>query len=186
MNQDITFIIISDDITVSELREQKLILFSVIVSCGTVLMKGNKTTIQANRKLDGSILHLSSHFIFKNNERSNELIKSLVSVCLFYNFPEWLSKTKYYVFNYLGCTLTKDLGLSYVNRSFGMFTEEDLRLNGPKLKTLLEKCVHGFELIILSYISSLNIFIFLRQSVQRKRSSIIENACTYLKNKTYF
>ncbi|QLL32437.1 hypothetical protein HG536_0C06060 [Torulaspora globosa] len=170
------------DTTVTQLRQQQPTLFSVIMSCVSVIMTSESTTREKNIKLDSFVLNLITDQIFKLNHKTVELIESLLTLCLWYNFPEWSNKTRYHIFNYVCVCLTKELGPNSVNRAFSMFSEEDPSKRLPNIKSPLELYHNSARLILLVYISSLNISIFLRQPIQAKWSSLTERACEEVLN----
>ncbi|KAF4004259.1 Weak acid resistance protein 1 [Saccharomyces cerevisiae] len=174
------FIKVEENVSVDELRKKKPILFSVIMSCVSIVLTPKQTTRGTIMKLDSFVLNLITNQIFKANNKSIEIIESLSTLCLWYNFFEWSSKTRYHIFNYICCCLTRDLGPTYVNRSFGMFSDEDPK----RFKSPLELYSNGASLTLLVYISALNISIFLRQSIQARWSHVTEKACEDLVKET--
>lgn len=174
------FIRVEENVNVDELRKKKPILFSVIMSCVSIVLTPKQTTRGTIMKLDSFVLNLITNQIFKANNKSIEIIESLSTLCLWYNFFEWSSKTRYHIFNYICCCLTRDLGPTYVNRSFGMFSDEDPN----RFKSPLELYSNGASLTLLVYISALNISIFLRQSIQARWSHVTEKACQDLIKET--
>ncbi|SJM86710.1 related to Weak acid resistance protein 1 [Zygosaccharomyces bailii] len=174
---NLPFIDIRPDITVDELRHEKPILFSTIMSCVSPMMTQENATTDTNMKLDSFLLVLLTDQVFKTNNRSIELIESLLTLCLWYNLPEWANKARYHIFNYICVCLTREMGPTLVNRAFGMFLEEDPSQSQHHLAAPLEQCENGPRLILLVYISSLNISIFLRQSIKARWSPAIEEAC---------
>lgn len=174
------FIKIADEMTVNELRSKKPILFSVIMSIVSISMKENQTNRDTVMKLDSFVINLITNQIFKLNNKSIEVVEALVTLCMWYNFLEWSSNTRYHLFNFICCCLTKDLGPTSVNRSFGMFSDEDPYKYKPKVKTPLELDPNGARLTLLVYISSLNISIFLRQTINSRWTRLTEGACNSL------
>lgn len=181
-NRDISFMArlplvkLRENITVDELRNEKPIFFSTVMSCTSVLIPSERTTRETIMRLDSFVLNLLTNQIVKANNKSIELIESLLLLCTWYNFSEWSSRTRFHILNYVCCYLTRDLGPNYVYRSFGLFSEEQLN----KFKTPLETDKNGFRLILLVYSSALNASIFVRQSVQAKWSRSMEEACDNL------
>ncbi|CCD24632.1 War1p NDAI_0D03180 [Naumovozyma dairenensis CBS 421] len=171
---------LDEDTTVKQLQREKPVLLSVIMSCVSVVMSTAQTNRDTIMKLDGFVINLITNEIFKSNNKSIEMIEALSTLCLWYNFLEWSSKTRYHLFNYICCCLTKDLGPTFVNRSFGMFSDEDPCKYKPDFKTPLELNKDGARLTIWVYVSSLNISIFLRQSIQSRWNNETEQACNAL------
>ncbi|EDO16091.1 hypothetical protein Kpol_1001p3 [Vanderwaltozyma polyspora DSM 70294] len=165
------------EISVDTLRTEKPIYFSAIMSSVSVMMAEKDTTYETNLKLDSFMLHIIKNQLFKSNVKSIELLEGLLTLCLWYNIPEWSSKTHYHIFNYICCCLTRDLGPTFVARTFEIFNEDDPFHNKDQYKTPLETYKNGPRLTLVNYISSLNISLFLRQSNQIRWSSLTEHAC---------
>ncbi|SMN18745.1 similar to Saccharomyces cerevisiae YML076C WAR1 Homodimeric Zn2Cys6 zinc finger transcription factor [Maudiozyma saulgeensis] len=176
----LSFIKIPPDITVDQLRSEKPILFSVIMSTVSVIMKENETTRETIMKLDSFVINLLTNQIFKVNNKSIEIIESHIVLCTWYNFLEWSNKTRYHLFNYIGCCLTKDLGPMFVNRAFAMFSDVEPKNGESKFKSPLELYTNGPRIILLVYITSLNISIFLKQTIQLKWSDLVKLAADRL------
>ncbi|CCF59809.1 hypothetical protein KAFR_0I00280 [Kazachstania africana CBS 2517] len=177
-NSRIPFIKLPNDLTIKQFRKDKPIFFSVIMSVVSILMNENQTTRETIMKLDSFVINLITNQIFKVNNKSIEVIEAHVTLCMWYNFLEWSSKTRYHLFNYIGCCLTKDLGPTFVDRSFAMFSDEDpYKHKYKKFKTPLEIDPNGPRLTLLVYITSLNISLFLRQTIQARWGKLNEAAC---------
>lgn len=178
-----SFVGIPETFNAQELRQSKPILFSVIVSIVSVVITENDSTRDTAMRLDSFVINLISMQIFKLNNKSVEVIEALVTLCMWYNFLEWSQKTRYHLFNYICTCLTKDLGPTGVNRSFGMFDDEDPDKYRPMLKTPLEQVENGPELSLAVYISSLNISIYLRQNAMARWSKLQDGAIRVMENK---
>lgn len=176
-NCKLPFIKISTETTIDRLRSEKPIFFSAIMSIVSVLMSKGDTTLETNLQLDSFILHQIKNQLFRTNSKSIDLLEALLTLCLWYNIPEWSSKTHYHLFNYICCVLTRDLGPTFVNRSFGMFSDEEPDSIKKKYKTPLEIYENGPRLTLLTYVSALNISLFLRQNNHIRWSSLTEKAC---------
>ncbi|CCK70663.1 War1p KNAG_0E04100 [Huiozyma naganishii CBS 8797] len=167
---------IEEHLTVNQLRKEKPIFFSVVMSIVSTVMTETQTNRDTVMKLDSFVINLISMQIFKLNNKSIEVVEALVTLCMWYNFLEWSNKTRYHLFNYICCCMTKDLGPTSVNKSFGMFSDEDPYKYKPRIKTPLELAENGPVLILLVYISALNISIFLRQAVNATWNSLTDGA----------
>ncbi|CCE61831.1 hypothetical protein TPHA_0B01585 [Tetrapisispora phaffii CBS 4417] len=171
---------ISKDITVRQFWKEKPILLSAIMSCVSIKLDSSQTTLEKNVRLDGLTVHLISNSIFLKGEKSIEQIESMLTICTWYNFPEWFSKTKFHIFNYMCCSLVKDLGPTSVSQIFGILSDEDPEYHKLKVTSPLLGVPNGYNLILMNYISSINISIFLRQTIQTPWSPLIEQVCKYL------
>lgn len=175
---NLPFISLSADINADQLRRNKPILFSTIMSCVSGMMTQENSNKETNMKLDSFLLDLITDQIFKANNKSIELIESLLTLCFWYNFPEWAHKARYHIFNYVCVCLAKEMGPTFMHRAFGMFLEEDPSSTQHPITAPLDQYEDGARLILLVYISSLNISIFLRQSIKARWSPTIEQACS--------
>ncbi|CCE61712.1 hypothetical protein TPHA_0B00410 [Tetrapisispora phaffii CBS 4417] len=176
------FVKISKDTTVDKLRTEKPIFFTTIICIVSILMKQDETTEETIFNLNSFTLHLIKNEIFQHNRKSIELLESLLTLCLWYNFPEWSNNTHYHLFNYISCSLTKELGPTSRNRSFAMFPEESNHFNRFKKVSPLEAYENGYKIQIINYISATNIALFLRQRSHIQWSSTLENACDKIIN----
>lgn len=180
------FVSIPPGTTVDQIRHEKPILFSTIMSCSSIMMTQDNTSRETNMKLDSFLLALMTDQIFKDNNKSIELIESLLTLCFWYNFPEWAHKARYHIFNYVCVCLTRELGPTVISRTFGMCIEEDPSAQQRSLRTPLEESDNGPRLILLVYICSLNISIFLRQSIKACWAPATEQACLEVSKKISF
>ncbi|CAL9737947.1 weak acid resistance protein 1 [Monosporozyma servazzii] len=170
------FVHIPKGASVNEIRRQKPIFFSVVMSIVSIVMTDEQTTRETVMRLDSFVINLITMQIFKLNNKSIEVIEALVTLCMWYNFLEWSNKTRYHLFNYICCCFTKDLGPTSVNKAFSMFNDEDPYKYQPRTKTQLEAAENGAELTLLVYISALNISIYLRQTVQARWNKLTQSA----------
>ncbi|CAL9732023.1 weak acid resistance protein 1 [Monosporozyma unispora] len=170
------FVHIPKGASINDIRRDKPIFFSVVMSIVSIIMTEEQTTRDTVMRLDSFVINLITMQIFKLNNKSIEVIEALVTLCMWYNFLEWSNKTRYHLFNYIVCCLTKDLGPTSVNKSFGMFNDEDPYKHQPRSKTQLEAAENGPVLTMLVYISALNISIYLRQTVQARWNRLTQGA----------
>ena len=170
------FVHIRDGASVNDIRADKPIFFSVVMSIVSKVMTEEQTTRDTVMKLDSFVINLITIQIFKLNNKSIEVIEALVTLCMWYNFLEWSNKTRYHLFNYICCCLLKDLSPASVNRAFGMFNDEAPNKNRAPKKSLLEQAENGPELTLLVYISALNISIYLKQTIHVRWNFVTENA----------
>ncbi|SCU78773.1 LADA_0A07514g1_1 [Lachancea dasiensis] len=173
------FVKIPPDQTLDDLRQEEPILFVTIMSIVSPMLKAHESTDDQNMKLDNFTLGLISHHMMRLGNKSLELLKSLLTLCLWYNFPEWSNKTRYYFFNYICCYLIKDLVPVGRPRSLAMIinnkntTAEDEAAATDRF--LLQNGSYS-RLVILVYFSALNINIFLRQPIQNRWGLLHERA----------
>lgn len=189
MNQKfkLPFVNIPSDISAEQLRSSQPILFSVIMSVVSLILSKDQSTTKLTMQLDNLALGLISHQVMRLGNKSIELLKSLLILCMWYNFPELSHKTRYHFFNYVCCCLIRDLGPTNKGKLFmpaGDNTQQQQQQQ-PAKKTPLENDEDHQRLILLVYVSSLNISIFLRQSTQMRWSSLLERSCSELMSGDY-
>ncbi|KAK5780534.1 War1p PWA37_003165 [Arxiozyma heterogenica] len=175
------FVCIRDDASINDIRKDKPIFFSVVMSIVSKVMTEEQTTRDTVMKLDSFVINLITIQIFKLNNKSIEVIEALVTLCMWYNFLEWSNKTRYHLFNYICCCFLKDLSPASVNRVFGMFNDEAPNKSQAPRRSLLEQAENGPRLTLLVYISALNISIYLKQTIHVRWSFITENAIEDIK-----
>lgn len=170
------FVHIPKGASINEIRRDKPIFFSVVMSIVSVVMTEEQTSREVVMRLDSFVINLITMQIFKLNNKSIEVVEALVTLCMWYNFLEWSNKNRYHLFNYICCCFTRDLGPTSVYRAFRLFSDEDPYRHPSRTKTQLEAAENGPELTLLVYISALNICIYLRQSVQARWNNLTQIA----------
>lgn len=165
----LSFINFSNNTDVDIMRAQKPLLFAVVMSCSTVLMRADETTQMTSMRLDTFLLKMLISNIFKRRVDAVQLVQSLLILCLWYNFLEWPSRSKYHFFNYVCCVVSKEFHNSNANpgRVFNLLPDRE-----PNPHHSLEVN----RLILLVYITSLNVCIFLRQPIHTPYNSYIHSA----------
>ncbi|KAL3232569.1 hypothetical protein RNJ44_04485 [Nakaseomyces bracarensis] len=164
----LSFINFSNNTDVDIMRAQKPMLFAVVMSCSTVLMKAEETTQMTSMRLDTFVLKLLTTNIFKRRVDAVQLVQSLLILCLWYNFLEWPSRSKYHFFNYVCCVVSREFHNNpNPGRVFNLFPDRE-----PKPHHSLEVN----RLILLVYITALNVCIFLRQPLHTPYNSYIDSA----------
>lgn len=181
------FVRLPPNLTLDQFRRKYPILFSAVLSVSSVIIPHSSNLEITNMKIDSFILSLICHYAFKTGERSMELLKSLLVLCIWYNFPEWTHKTRYNFFNYICCCLARDLS-SNLRQKLHVIDDNGNDYNGDK-----QMSIHIFpdedasdpRIFLLTYISSLNISIFLCEPIQLKWSPIFDAVCRDLLNRAY-
>ncbi|SCU80935.1 LANO_0B01552g1_1 [Lachancea nothofagi CBS 11611] len=172
------FVKIPANQTLDELRQEEPILFVTIMSTVSAMLHIDQSNDDQNMKLDNFTLGLISHHMTRLGNKSLELLKSLLTLCLWYNFPEWSNKTRFYFFNYICCCLIKDLVPARRPRLFAMINSKNAPSEDETAaidEFLLENESYS-RLVILVYVSALNINIFLRQPIQNRWGILQERA----------
>lgn len=174
------FIKISKSSTVKFLRERKPIFFSVIMASVSILMTPDQTSMDKVMELNAFILRLLGEQVFRNQDRSVEMLEALLTWCMWYNIPDWANKTHYDIFNHVCSCLSRDISNTHINESFKMFSNEDnLRVGqSESIKSQYHASDNSPRLTLMTYITSLNISIFLKQSLQIRWSNLIAESCS--------
>ncbi|AET37387.1 War1p Ecym_1135 [Eremothecium cymbalariae DBVPG len=170
----LSFIRIPKYDSIKQFRLQQPILFSTLLAVASVVMPHSPGLELINMKLDNLVLTHITHYCMRNGEKAVELLKSLILLCLWYNFPEWSNKSRYHHFNYLCYNLVRELSVAYMHKSLTIIGENH---DQHKVGTILEEDPDYPRLILLVYISSLSISIFLHQPIQLKWFPMVEKAC---------
>ncbi|SCU78107.1 LAFA_0A04940g1_1 [Lachancea sp. 'fantastica'] len=172
------FVKIPAEQSLDELREQEPILFVTIMTVVSAMLKGDEFNVEQNMRLDNFTLGLISHHMTRLGAKSLEILKSLLTLCLWYNFPEWSNKTRFHFFNYICCCLIKDLVPSRKPQLFALIQNSKYPTDDEAAaidEFLLQNECYS-RLVILVYVSALNINIFLRQPIQNRWGLLQERA----------
>ncbi|CUS20159.1 LAQU0S01e00298g1_1 [Lachancea quebecensis] len=172
------FVKISADLELDEFREKEPILFVTIMATVSLMLRSGQSNDDQNMKLDNFALGLISHHMMRLGDKSFELLKSLLTLCLWYNFPEWSNRTRFHFFNYICCCLIRDLIPVKRPRLFSMLNNKALPAEDESavVEQFLFQNESFARLVILVYVSALNINIFLRQPVQNRWGSLQDTA----------
>ncbi|CEP63530.1 War1p LALA0_S08e04588g [Lachancea lanzarotensis] len=172
------FVKIPAEQTLDELREHEPILFATIMSVVSAILKGDEFNEEQNMRLDNFTLGLISHHMTRLGAKNLELLKSLLTLCLWYNFPEWSNKTRFHFFNYYCCCLIKDLIPSRKPQLFALIqnTKYPTDDEAAAIDDFLIQNESYSRLVIIVYVSALNINIFLRQPIQNRWGLLQERA----------
>lgn len=162
-----------DDISVDQLRRSQPILFSTVLSVVSQILPSTYRSATDNMKLDNFTFSLICHYAIKLGQRNIELIKSLLILCLWYNFAEWTHKTRYHFFNYICCSTIRDLELSSASKPSDVVSHRQYVVQ----PTDIEHDDDFFRTVLMIYVSGLNISIFLRQPVQLRWSCRFDAFC---------
>lgn len=181
-NYRLPFVKIAANKTLDEIRKEEPLLFTSVMSIVSGMLTVDQASEDQNMKLDNFTLCLISHRMMRMGDKSVELLKSLLTLCLWYNFPEWSNKTRYHFFNYVCCCLVRDLVPVSRPKLFSMMNNHTMRSEdeSTSIDDFLLKNESYPRLIILVYVSALNINIFLRQSIQNRWGIVQERACNIL------
>ncbi|KTB17871.1 Weak acid resistance protein 1 [Nakaseomyces glabratus] len=164
----LSFINTGNNTNVNIMRTEKPMLFSVVMSCSSILLAPHETNPVTTMRLDTFVLKQITSNIFKRRVDAVQLVQSLLILCLWYNFLEWPSRTKYHFFNYVCSIITKELNhRPHPGRVFDVFPEKEPQPEYP---------VYVYRLILLVYITSLNVCIFLRQPLHTPYNECIDIA----------
>lgn len=176
------FLRVPKSCTAEQLRVEQPILFATVLSMASLVLPGAAGQEVVNMKLDNFVLTLVTHYCMRIGDRTVELLKSLILLCMWCNYPEWSHKTRYHYFNYLCCNLVRDLGMPYAYRPILVGEDEGQQ---RKLSAMLEQDPEYPRLILLAYIISLNMSVFLQQPIQFHWSPVVEKACSDILDARY-
>lgn len=164
---------IPEDITIDQLRRSQPILFSTILSVVSLILPESYHSASDNMRLDNFALSLICHYAVRIGNKNAEVIKSLLVLCLWYNFSEWNTQTRYHFFNYICCSAIRDMDLS-TNSKMVVMVGAQQHLTAEKN---IEHDDEFYRMVLMIYVSGLNISIFLRQPIQLRWSSKFETFC---------
>ncbi|BAP71956.1 weak acid resistance protein 1 [Kluyveromyces marxianus] len=166
---------IPDDVTIDQLRKNQPILFSTILSVVSLIIPASHKSKCDRLKLDNFALSLICHHGMRLGSKRPELIRSLLVLCLWYNFSEWNNQTRYHFFNYICCSAIREFDLNGNSRLMGMMDSSQQVPVSDKREP--EHDDDFYRMVLVIYVSGLNISIFLRQPIQLRWSPKFDSFC---------
>ncbi|KAH3900031.1 uncharacterized protein SCODWIG_00555 [Saccharomycodes ludwigii] len=175
-------VLLPEAASVQDLVKNSPILFTAIMTCASIFIKKDdsfSSSLDLFIKLEILILRLLSQEVLILGNKSVELLKSLLIMCVWYNTPELFQKRRYHILNSICCCLLSDIGLN--GRQIFLFDKEGIK-RGNNTVVEAEGTELEYEaLCLLVYVSSLNINLYLRKAIHVRWSPILEKYCLNLK-----
>ncbi|CDO92219.1 unnamed protein product [Kluyveromyces dobzhanskii CBS 2104] len=166
---------IPDHMTIDELRKTQPILFSTILAVVSLIVPASHKSSTNKLKLDNFALSMICHHGMRLGSRSSELIRSLLVLCLWYNFAEWNNQTRYHYFNYICCTAIRDFDLNGNHKLMALMDGAQQNMIPEKRNSEYDD--EFYHMVLVIYVSGLNISIFLRQPIQLRWSAKFDAFC---------
>ena len=168
---------VPDDMSVEELQEKQPFLLNSIMSVSNAIYD-NSNDVDKSLKLDNFALQKLTIEVMVLGTKSDELIKSLLLLCLWYNTPELFKHRRYHLLNTISVTMLHDLGI--ITRPSYSYKNEDGAITANQSNNF-----HNTEyrsMILILYFTTVSICLILRRTIYVKWTPYVEECCTYLEN----
>lgn len=168
---------VPDDMSVEELQEKQPFLLNSIMSVSNATYD-NSDDVDKSLKLDNFALQKLTIEVMVLGTKSDELIKSLLLLCLWYNTPELFRHRRYHLLNTISVTMLHDLGIisrpsySYKNEDGAITVNQNNSFHNTEYRSL----------ILILYFTTVSICLILRRTIYVKWTPYVEECCIYLEN----
>ena len=172
---------VGEDVTVADLQETRPFLLNAIMSVTNAIYTGPLDSDQS-LAIDNAAIQSITTEVLVAGSKSEELIKSLLLLCHWYNTPELFRRRRYHLLNVLCVTLVHDLGI--IGKPSYNFANKTLS-TGKASNGDDEETAQTFEyrkLIMVLYFSTVSICLILRRTIYVKWTPYVEESCTVLEN----
>ncbi|EGW34766.1 uncharacterized protein SPAPADRAFT_145213 [Spathaspora passalidarum NRRL Y-27907] len=160
-------------LSVDEFRKKQPFLFNAVMSVSNALY--SKTgSIEHALRIDNEAIRTVTFEIMVAGTKSDELIKSCLILCLWYNSPELFRQRRYHLLNTICVSLLHDLGI--ISRRTYSFREVQLGADPSKGNTEYR------SLILIIYFTTVSICLILRRTIYVKWTPYVEECCSILEN----
>ncbi|RLV93087.1 Transcriptional regulator WAR1 [Spathaspora sp. JA1] len=170
-------------VSVNEFRKKSPFLFNAVMSVSNALycQGGNGSTEHALR-IDNEAIRTVTFEIMVTGTKSDELIKSCLILCLWYNSPELFRQRRYHLLNTICVSLLHDLGI---------ISRRTYSFRAPPAGTAAEES-NGYDpskgnveyrsLILIIYFTTVSICLILRRTINVKWTPYVEECCGILES----
>ncbi|CAH2351094.1 transcriptional regulator War1p [[Candida] railenensis] len=172
---------VDENATVADLQETKPFLLNAIMSV-TNAVYARPLDSDESLAIDNAAIQSITTEVLVAGSKSEELIKSLLLLCHWYNTPELFRRRRYHLLNVLCVTLVHDLGI--IGKPSYNFANKTLSV-GKSSNGEDEENAQTFEyrkLIMVLYFSTVSICLILRRTIYVKWTPYVEESCTVLEN----
>ncbi|SCV01106.1 LAMI_0G09362g1_1 [Lachancea mirantina] len=163
------FVKIPENQTLDDLKTHEPILFATIMCVVSAMLNEDQSTVEKNIRIDDYALALVSNALLRVGETSLEMLRCLLVMCFWYNLPESSNKSRFHLFNYICCSLVRELLPSVRPRFLPTLNASDRSDREQEMyRQFFSKNQEYARLVLLAYMSAININIYLKQSIQNK------------------
>lgn len=165
---------IPNEISIQELREKLPFLFNAVMSVTSVVYN-KQLDIDKALNIDNAAVQSIAVEVMVSGTKSDELVKSLILLCVWYNSPELFRQRRYHLLNTLGVTMLHDLGI--VARPSYSFKGEDRAVTQDDNK---KQNSEYQSLVLIVYFTTVSICLILKRTIYVKWTPFVEECCSTL------
>lgn len=171
------FISVSSNSTVNSLRTETPLLFATMMSVASMFLP-HADPEDKDLCLEVLVIETLTREVLVAGNKSIELLKSLLTLCVWYNSPEVFHHRRYHIINSLCLTMIHDLALS--GRPYFFYNREEGSIRRASLdKADTKECA---RLMLMVYLTTIAICLFLRRKIYVSWSENVEEAFLLLRS----
>lgn len=168
---------IPEDLDCEGVRTRYPIFFNALMSVSNALYKSDSNDLVPSLRLDNEAVKSIALEAVVVGTKSQEIVKSLLLLCLWYNSAELFRQRRYHLLNGLCVTLFHDLGAT--GKPQYSFKND---LATMAMSFAQDASVEYRSLILILYFTTVSICLILRRSIYVKWTAYVEDCCASLEN----
>ncbi|KAH3671952.1 hypothetical protein OGAPHI_000138 [Ogataea philodendri] len=176
------FILLPENLSLSAMRKEQPILLLVCSYLATIIdPEPSSVTIDVQLRLESLVSRTLTGEVLSIGDKSLSLVKSMLLYCIWYVPPELFHHRRYHMFNSLCVSMMHDLGLT--GRPYFFYSKEDGAVK-KKAAVAFEdpENLEGKGLLLLTYLNTVSISLFLRRRMPVQWSDYCEQCCSDLES----
>ncbi|CUM66107.1 uncharacterized protein PRCAT00003762001 [Priceomyces carsonii] len=164
---------VPESMTVEDLQAHQPFLLNAIISITTSISTDSENIDRA-LEIDNEAVKSIVTEVLVAGSKSDELIKSLVLLCLWYNTPDLFRHRRYHLLNSISVSLMHDLGI--IARPFHNFkqvadTVKPLDVPNPNK-------VEYRKIVMVLYFTTVSVCLILRRTIYVRWTQFVEECCS--------
>ncbi|KAK6466014.1 transcription factor activity protein [Scheffersomyces coipomensis] len=170
---------IPQHVTAHELSKHQPFLFNAIMSItNTVYQK--EIPLDKALKIDNAAFQTISTEVMVAGTKSDELVKALLLLCIWYNSPELFRQRRYHLLISIGVTMLHDLGI--VAKPYNSFKTSEAGVSVTDNSNNKKSTPHYQSLVLITYFTAVSICLILKRTIYVKWTPYVEECCSSLEN----
>ncbi|KAG7195740.1 uncharacterized protein KQ657_002123 [Scheffersomyces spartinae] len=168
---------IPENMDCEDLRARYPIFFNAMMSVSNALYQSDYNDLVRSMQLDNEATKTVALESIVKGTKSQELVKSLLLLCLWYNSAELFRQRRYHLLNGICVTLFHDLGAT--GKPQYSFKND---LATMSMSFAQDASIEYRGLILIVYVTTVSISLILRRNISVKWTSYVEDCCAHLED----
>ncbi|KAK6456148.1 transcription factor activity protein [Scheffersomyces xylosifermentans] len=161
-------------LTADDLRRDQPYLFNSIMSITSAVYSKNSDLDKA-LNIDNAAIQSITVEVMVAGTKTDEMIKSLLLLCIWYNSPELFRHRRYHYLSTVSVTMLHDLGI--VARPSYSFKKDDGAISQNSNK---KSSAEYMSLVLIVYFTTVSICLILKRTIYVKWTPYVEECCSSL------